>query len=71
MEVLGHSTIALTMTTYSHVIPALEREAMNRMNAILTGCLYREPIIPLSSSNPSGLPGHLRRSSSSPSLRRT
>lgn len=36
MELLGHSTIALTMNTYSHVIPALERDAADRMNAILT-----------------------------------
>jgi hypothetical protein len=35
MEMLGHSTIALTMNTYSHVIPALERDAADRMNAIL------------------------------------
>jgi integrase len=26
MEQLGHSQIALTMNTYSHVIPALERD---------------------------------------------
>ena len=37
MEMLGHSTIALTMNTYSHVIPSLEREAADRMNAILSG----------------------------------
>ena len=37
MEMLGHSTIALTMNTYSHVIPALERDAAERMNAILSG----------------------------------
>ncbi len=36
MEMLGHSTIALTMNTYSHVIPALERDAPDRMNALLT-----------------------------------
>ena len=36
MELLGHSTIALTMNTYSHVIPALERDAADRMNAILS-----------------------------------
>ena len=35
MELLGHSTIALTMNTYSHVIPALEREAAERMDALL------------------------------------
>lgn len=36
MELLGHSTMTLTMNTYSHVIPALEREAVDRMNAALT-----------------------------------
>lgn len=36
MELLGHSTIALTMNTYSHVIPALEREAADRMERMLT-----------------------------------
>jgi integrase len=36
MEQLGHSQIALTMNTYSHVIPALERDAADRMNALLT-----------------------------------
>lgn len=37
MELLGHSTIALTMDTYSHVIPALERDAADRMNRLLGG----------------------------------
>ena len=41
MEMLGHSTIALTMNTYSHVIPALERDAADRMNAILSGAAAR------------------------------
>ena len=36
MEQLGHSQIALTMNTYSHVIPVLERDAADRLNAILT-----------------------------------
>jgi integrase len=36
MEMLGHSTTALTMNTYSHVIPALEGDAADRMNAILS-----------------------------------
>ena len=27
MEILGHSTIAVTMNTYAHVAPALQREA--------------------------------------------
>lgn len=36
MDLLGHSSIALTMNTYSHVIPAMQREAANQMDAILT-----------------------------------
>jgi integrase len=35
METLGHSQISLTMNTYSHVLPALQREAADRMEAIL------------------------------------
>lgn len=36
METLGHSQIALTMNTYSHVIPALQRDAADQMDALLT-----------------------------------
>lgn len=35
MEMLGHSNIAMTLGTYSHVIPALQREAAGRMDAVL------------------------------------
>jgi integrase len=35
METLGHSTITLTMNTYAHVLPALQREAAQRMDAVL------------------------------------
>lgn len=35
METLGHSQISLTLNTYSHVIPALGREAAERMDAVL------------------------------------
>jgi len=37
MEILGHSQIALTMNTYSHVVPELGREAARRMEALLGG----------------------------------
>ena len=37
METLGHSQISLTLNTYSHVIPALGREAAARMDAVLAG----------------------------------
>jgi len=36
MEPPGHSQISMTMNTYSHVIPALQREAANRMDQLLT-----------------------------------
>jgi len=36
METLGHSQISLTMNTYSHVLPALQREAADRMQAVLS-----------------------------------
>jgi len=35
MEILGHSQIALTMNTYSHVAPEVSREAAERMARIL------------------------------------
>jgi len=35
METLGHSQIALTLNTYSHVSPALGRAAAERMNELL------------------------------------
>jgi hypothetical protein len=31
MEILGHSQLALTMNTYSHVAPEVSREAADRM----------------------------------------
>ena len=36
MDILGHSQISLTMDTYSHVIPSLQEEAAEKMNAILS-----------------------------------
>jgi integrase len=35
MEILGHSTIAVTMNTYAHVAPALQREAARSLDAVL------------------------------------
>ena len=35
MDLLGHSQIALTMNTYSHVIPDLRRDAAQRMEELL------------------------------------
>ncbi len=35
MDILGHSQIALTMNTYTHVLPELKREAAQRMNDLV------------------------------------
>jgi hypothetical protein len=35
MEILGHSQISVTMNTYSHVVPELQREAANWLDALL------------------------------------
>lgn len=37
METLGHSQIGITMDTYAHVLPSLQREAADRMNDLLAG----------------------------------
>ncbi len=36
METLGHSQISLTLNTYAHVMPALQRAAAAKMDAILS-----------------------------------
>jgi integrase len=36
-EILGHSTISMTMDTYSHVLPSMQIEAMDKMDNLLGG----------------------------------
>jgi integrase len=36
MELLGHSSIGVTMDIYAHVMPAMMRETAESMDAILT-----------------------------------
>jgi integrase len=36
MEILGHSHISVTMNTYSHVTADVQREAVDRLDALLT-----------------------------------
>jgi len=31
-ELLGHSAISMTMDTYSHVLPSMHQEAMEKMD---------------------------------------
>ncbi len=34
---LGHSSITLTLDFYSHVLPDMQREAANQMEAVIQG----------------------------------
>ena len=36
-EMLGHSTTAITLDTYSHTVPSLQRDATNRLGDLLGG----------------------------------
>jgi len=36
-QILGHSSPTLTMSTYSHILPEVEKEAADRMGGLLTG----------------------------------
>ncbi len=35
-EMLGHASITLTMDTYSHVTPDMQRESANRLDELLS-----------------------------------
>lgn len=37
METLGHSQISLTLNTYAHVVPVLQKKAAAKMDEILDG----------------------------------
>jgi integrase len=37
MELLGHSQISLTMDTYSHTVPEILRDAIDKLGAALGG----------------------------------
>ena len=45
MEVLGHSQIALTMNTYTHVLPELKREAAERMESLFDTWNDERPLL--------------------------
>lgn len=44
MELLGHSQISLTANLYTHLIPALKRDASDRMERVLTGSQASLPL---------------------------
>jgi len=35
-EIMGHSGIRVTMDFYSHVLPEMQKEAVNRLGAMLS-----------------------------------
>jgi integrase len=37
MELLGHSQISLTMDVYTHVVPSLVRDAVDKLGVALNG----------------------------------
>ena len=43
MELLGHSQIAITMNLYSHVLPALKKDAADKMEAVLRPAITKNP----------------------------
>ena len=46
-ERLGHATIAITMDTYSHVLPGLDAEAAGTVARLILGDRDREPARPV------------------------
>ncbi len=41
-EILGHSLISMTMDIYSHVLPSMHQEAIERLNAVIEDGDFRE-----------------------------
>lgn len=64
MELLGHSQMRTTMDIYSHVMPALAREAADRMGALLLAGKGRQTATTTATRDDSGRspegerPGH-------------
>jgi integrase len=44
MELLRHTNFAITMHLYSHVIPALQREAADQMDRILEPVVVKQVV---------------------------
>jgi integrase len=41
-EILGHSSISITMDLYSHVLPSVQHEAAGKVDDVLRGSLKRD-----------------------------
>jgi integrase len=40
-ERLGHSTVGMTLDTYSHVLPGMQEEAIQRLDSMLTAAMQK------------------------------
>ena len=56
MELLGHSQIAITMNTYSHVVPALRKDAADQMELALNPPPKSGVATLVATKPPSGIP---------------
>jgi integrase len=56
MELLGHSRMRTTMDIYSHVLPALAREAADRMGTVLLAGKGRRTATATATRDDSGRP---------------
>ena len=43
-ERLGHASVAFTLDTYSHAVPAMHEEAAERLGAVVWGASHRAPL---------------------------
>jgi hypothetical protein len=58
-ERLGHSTISLTLDTYSHVLPSMQEEAAEKMDEILVPIDVSNEIKKVSEPTPTySIPDH-------------
>jgi hypothetical protein len=60
-ERLGHATIAITMDTYSHVLPGLDAEAAGTVARLILGDRDREPARPVDKALTTDHPTRSRR----------
>jgi integrase len=61
MELLGHSRMRTTMDIYSHVLPALAREAADRMGTVLLAGKGRRTATATATRDDSGRPAEGER----------
>ena len=58
-ELLGHSTIAITLDTYSHVMPALAKEASAAGGARSATAPNWQELTPPAKNQPTGVSAHI------------